>query len=150
MHDSTLKPINLSHSRIVPRRGSSVMDNTELLESFDFACKVKNLTPASHKCYAERLTYLVRFADSIGKKLDAITHHDIQTYIMSIIDGVSAETVNGRIRVYRTFYGHLFEEGLVAENPMTRIKMLRAPKKVKPVLSLEIVRLCSDNTFYLL
>lgn len=65
--------------------------NIELLDSFDFACKVKNLTPASHKCYAERLTYLARFADSIDKGLDAITHHDIQTYIMSIIDRVSAE-----------------------------------------------------------
>lgn len=77
MHDPTPKPKNLSHSQILPRRGSSVMDNTELLESFDFACKVKNLTPASHKCYAERLTYLVRFADSIDKGLDALTQKDI-------------------------------------------------------------------------
>jgi hypothetical protein len=33
---------------------------SELLESFSFACRVKNLTPSTLKCYAERLAYLLK------------------------------------------------------------------------------------------
>ncbi|SYZ71978.1 putative Tyrosine recombinase XerC [Candidatus Zixiibacteriota bacterium] len=110
---------------------------SELLESFSFACRVKNLTPSTLKCYAERLAYLIRFANQSGKELDELAPKDIQSYLMDILDKVSPATVNGRIRVYKVFYQHLKNEGLVDRNPLEDIKLVKAELKIKPVLSPE-------------
>jgi integrase/recombinase XerD len=107
----------------------------ELIESFIFACKVKNLTQTTLNCYAERLEYLVKYAKSIGKDLDRITRKDIQSYLMSIMDSVSPDTVNGRIRVFKLFYKNLKDEGLLEENPMEHIRLVKTEHKLKPVLS---------------
>jgi len=108
-----------------------------LLESFYFSCRVKNLTESSVKCYAERIWYLMKYAALIGKALEDITTKDLQDYVMSLMNRVSPATVNGRIIVYKVFYKHLFEEGLIGENPTTRLKKVKAPIKVKPVLTPE-------------
>jgi integrase/recombinase XerD len=118
--------------------------DSELLESFSFACRIKNLTTATLKCYSERLAYLVRYASSVGKKPDELTPKDIQSYIMSIIDTVSAATVNGRIRVFKVFYKHLSTEGFIEKDPMGHISLIKAEQKIKPVLSPdEIVQVLS-------
>lgn len=109
----------------------------ELLESFAFACRVKNLTPSTLKCYAERLAYLVEYAKMRGKPLDQLSTRDIQSYILEIVDKVSAATVNGRIRVFKVFYKHLKDEGLVKVDPMHGIELVRMEQKVKPVLTSE-------------
>jgi integrase/recombinase XerD len=111
--------------------------DSELLESFSFACRVKNLTQTTLKCYAERLAYLLEYASKIGTPLEKLSQRDIQTYLMSIMDKVSAATVNGRIRVFKVFYKHLINEGLIKTNPMQNIKLVRAERKIKPVLTPE-------------
>jgi integrase/recombinase XerD len=118
---------------------------TELIESFIFGCKVKNLTQTTLNCYAERLAYLVRYATSIGRDLDKLTRKDIQSYLMSIMDSVSADTVNGRIRVFILFYKNLKGEGLIVDNPMENIWLVKAEQKIKPVLSAdELTRVLSQ------
>lgn len=109
----------------------------ELLESFAFACRLKNLSPSTMKCYAERLAYLVRYAASVDKELEDLNNRDLQFYIMQTIDSVSAATVNGRIRVFKVFYKHLSEEGLIDADPMRKIRLIRTEQRVKPVLSVE-------------
>ncbi len=109
----------------------------ELLESFYFACRTKNLTTSTLNGYAERLSYLVRYGQAINKDIDAITYKDLQHYILSIVDKVSSATVNGRIRVYRLFFNHLKEEGLIDDNPASKLKLIKQEKKIKPVLSSE-------------
>ena len=111
--------------------------DSELLESFSFACRVKNLTNTTLKCYAERLAYLLEYASKISKPLDQLSQRDIQAYLMGIMDKVSAATVNGRIRVFKVFYRHLLNEGLIKVNPMQNIKLVRAERKIKPVLNPE-------------
>jgi integrase/recombinase XerD len=111
--------------------------NTNLLESFFFGCRIKNLTASTLKCYAERLEYLVRYAASIQKQLDELTQKDIQAYVMSIIDAVSPATVNGRIRVFKVFYAHLKREAFIEANPMDHISLVRTENKIKPVLSVQ-------------
>lgn len=107
----------------------------DLLESFFFACRIRNLTQTTMRGYGERLYYLLRYADSIGKELDTLDFHDLQRYVMSIVEKVSAATVNGRIVVYKVFYKHLIEEGLIDKNPAENLKKVRAPKRIKPVVS---------------
>lgn len=121
----------------LPALADSLNMDSELLESFYFSCRVKNLTDATMKCYAERLAYLMKYAASIGKGLEGLTTKDLQKYIMSIMEGVSPATVNGRIVVYKVFSKHLFEEGLIDENPTARLKKVKAPITIKPVLTPE-------------
>ncbi|MBK7092370.1 MAG: phage integrase N-terminal SAM-like domain-containing protein [bacterium] len=78
--------------------------NGSFSESFTFSCRAKNLTQSTLKCYAERLEYLVRYAASISKELHELTQKDIQSYLMKILDTVSAATVNRRIRVFKVFF----------------------------------------------
>lgn len=118
-------------------RADHLSMGSELLESFAFACRVRNLTPSTLKCYAERLAYLVKYAEKVGKRIDALTQRDIQTYLMSIMDSTSAATVNGRIRVFKVFFKHLKDEGLVKVDPMSSVRLVRVEQKVKPVLSVE-------------
>ncbi len=109
----------------------------ELIESFYLACQVKNLTKTTLRCYAERLSYLVNDATLDGKGVGDLTYQDVRRYIMSAINEVSAATVNGRIAVYEVFYNHLCEEGLLDEHPTSKLKKIRAPRTIKPVLKPE-------------
>lgn len=113
----------------LPALAESLNMDSELLESFYFSCRVKNLTNATMRCYAERISYLMKYAASIKKGLEEVTARDLQNYVMSIIGEVSAATVNGRIVVYKVFYKHLFEEGLLDENPTVKLKKIKAPPK---------------------
>ncbi len=111
------------------------MDNTELLESFFFACKLKNCTPKTLSVYGERLSYLVKWAAPQGKELDQITKHDLQSYLTSLIDKVAVITINGRIIVYKVFYHHLKDEGYIETNPMENISKMKEPITIKEVVT---------------
>jgi site-specific recombinase XerD len=108
---------------------------TTALESFYFRCRLIGCTRKTQDVYAERLGYLLRYADSIGKKLEELTKHDLQRYINGLIDTVSPVTTNGRIQVYRVFYNHLLKEGFVKADPMIGIEKVKQPHTVKRVVT---------------
>jgi site-specific recombinase XerD len=106
-----------------------------LVESFLFACKLKNLTAKSMQGYGERIAYLMRWAATQGKDLDQLVKHDLQKYVTSLIDRVSVATINGRIAVYKVFFRHLKDEGFIEVNPMAEIRKMKQPKLIKEVLT---------------
>lgn len=111
--------------------------NRELVESFLFACKLKNLTAKSMQGYGERIAYLMRWATTEGKDLDQLTKHDLQKYITHLINNVSVATINGRIAVFKVFFRHLKAEGFIEVDPMSGISKLKQPKLIKDVLTPE-------------
>ena len=119
----------------LPALAEELSMNGELVESFLFACRLKNLTPKSMQGYGERIAYLMRWAVKQGKDLDALTKHDLQKYITSLIDNVAVATINGRIAVYKVFFRHLKEEGFLEVDPIAEIRKLKQPKLIKEVLS---------------
>ncbi|PKK83170.1 MAG: hypothetical protein CVT49_10200 [candidate division Zixibacteria bacterium HGW-Zixibacteria-1] len=111
------------------------------VDAFVFGCKIRNLAPRTLNVYAERLGYLIRYLEAKGIDIESITKQGIQDYLLSLIGNVSDETVNGRIRVYRRFFNYLEEEGLWDKpNPTHKIKMIKAEKRVKQVLSPEQIQ----------
>jgi len=111
------------------------------VDAFVFGCKIRNLAPRTLSVYAERLGYLARHLEGKGIDIEDVTKQDIQNYLLYIISKVSDETVNGRIRVYRRFFNYLEEEGIWEKpNPTFKIKLIRAEKKIKPVLSAEQIQ----------
>ncbi len=110
---------------------------TTTIESFYFRCRLIGCTAKTQAVYAERLSYLLRYAESIDRKLEELTKHDLQRYINTLIDTVSPVTINGRIQVYRVFYGHLLKEGFVETDPMVGIDKVKQPHTLKRVITPE-------------
>lgn len=117
-------------------------DNTFLLEQFYYHCRIKNLRPKTLDCYAERLTYFMYwvkkqrncFCKGVLGKVDTL---GIQRYIMELLDShkVSAETINGRIRVLKLFYNFLCENDLIGKSPLEKIKLLKVEHTIKKIVS---------------
>ena len=119
----------------LPALAEELSMNGELVESFLFACKLKNLTAKSMQGYGERIAYLMKWANSQGKDLDALTKHDLQKYITELIDKVAVATINGRIAVFKVFFRHLKDELFIEVDPMSAIKKLKQPRLIKDVLT---------------
>lgn len=110
---------------------------TTALESFYFRCRLLGCTVKTQSVYAERLGYLLRYAESIEQKLEELTKHDLQRYINTLIDKVSPITTNGRIQAFRVFYGHLLKEGFIEANPTVGIEKVKQPYTTKRVITPE-------------
>lgn len=111
-----------------------------LLEQFYFNCKVKNLSEKTMSVYGERLGHFHGFLKSNRILFDQVSKETIQQYILSMKGRVSDHTVNGRLRVLKTFFKFLSSEGLSNNgNPLDRIQYIRVERKLKPVLSAEQV-----------
>ena len=122
----------------VAKQGThNLKDNAFLLEQFYYHCRIKNLRPKTLDCYAERLTYFMYWLNKREKALVEVDIFLIQAYIMELLEShkVSAETINGRIRVYKLFYRFLYENDLIESNPLDKIKLLKVDRKIKKVVS---------------
>ncbi|MFZ1683375.1 MAG: tyrosine-type recombinase/integrase [Candidatus Zixiibacteriota bacterium] len=119
----------------LPQLARSLKLNPEPLESFLFACQLKNCTTATLKCYGERLAYIMRWASEQQKDLHTLTKLDLQRYVTGLIGKVSVATINGRIAAFRTFFRVLLSESFITIDPMADIRKLKQPKMVKEVLT---------------
>lgn len=113
----------------------------QYLESFEFDCRVRNLTPKTISVYHERLGYLSRYLCEQSIAIDDTTKKPIKDYILGLQGRVSDETINGRIRAFRRFFNFLVEEELWnGSNPMTGIKPIKAVKRIKPVVDADVIQ----------
>lgn len=111
------------------------MLDADVIQSFYLECRIKNLRPATLKCYADRLSFLTILAAKRHKPIVELDQTEIKSYILHIIDSVSPETVNGRIRVFRVFYNYLHSQKIIPTNPMDGIGLLKTDQKCKPTLT---------------
>lgn len=111
--------------------------NRQLVESFYFDCESRNLRPRTLSCYAQRLRYLMDYGKYHNKSLAQLDKTDIKRYIVGLISGggISGETINGRIRVFKVFYRHCHEDCLIPGNPMADISLIKVEHKIKQVLT---------------
>ncbi len=111
-----------------------------LLEAFRIEIDAENLTSATQETYFWHLRDFVRFATGNGLEAGDVTRHTIQEYILSQKGRASAHSTNSRLRVIRVFFNFLVREGYWdKESPMSRIKMIRASKPIKKVVTQEQV-----------
>jgi len=124
------------------------------LEAFYYQAKVRNLSEKTMQAYGERLGNFYKFLRGKNLTFEAVDKCGIQDYILSMKDRVSDETVNGRIRVLKTFFKFLVDDGLWdgKSNPMDKISLIKTEKRLKPILSPDdITKLLSSidrNSYY--
>lgn len=134
------------------KRIEAEFEDTEFgpyLQSFRVECQLRNLSDKTVEVYFEHLAVLFRYAQQRRIKLGEITRLIIQQYIMFTRDKVAVATTNGRLRAFRRFWNFLAEEKLwEGVSPMKGIKMLKAPKLIKPVVEPSVLQavLRSANT----
>lgn len=116
--------------------------NGELLQDFWFGhVELKGLTANTRRGYKERLGYLMRYAESLGKSVDELTRQELQRYFVDLMQRVSRSTVNGQITYFKVFYQYLTREGLLTgENPMANISRIAEDHKIKKPLTEEQTR----------
>ena len=124
----------------------------ESLQQFYYNCRVKNLSEKTLSIYGERLSNFYNFLKAKKMIFDNTDKSVIQDYILSMKDKVSDHTVNGRIRVLKTFFGFLTSDGLWHNgNPMEKISFIKTERKIKPVLTPEqveqILKSINKNTY---
>lgn len=115
----------------------------EALSLFMQRAEELSLTENTKRHYSSRLAPFLRFLRERGKEVDTATRDDIQAFLgrTESLDGrhrhVGDESRNTDLRLLRTFYGYLKEEGYIEVNPVARVKYRRVAKKDKAMPTLQ-------------
>lgn len=120
------------------------------LGRFLLRCQVEGLSKATLAFYDSILSSYHRF---VGDGfLEEQTSNGISHYLMSLRDrGLSPVTVGDHYRALRVFYGFLVSDGLMLENPVSKIPKPRQPKRFPHCLEEHQVKalldVCETATF---
>jgi integrase/recombinase XerC len=83
------------------------------------------------------------------KELSAATHPMIRSWIVSLVEqDLDSSSINRKIACLRSFYKFLLKQELVTNNPTTKIKILKTPKRLPQfVLENDMVSMLDKNEF---
>ena len=88
------------------------LSDNSLIQLFVYDLQLRNLTPKTISCYKERMAYLLTYLHDRQLTLMDVARTTIHDYILTSRDVVSAETINGRLRVFKVFWNFLIAEGI--------------------------------------
>ncbi|MDE7440919.1 MAG: tyrosine-type recombinase/integrase [Muribaculaceae bacterium] len=124
---SALQPYDL----VPAERSVVIYDNTDkgLVGRFFVAKTALGLSEKSLKKYKGSISC---FLQSVGKHIKDITTEDVRLYLMGMKHkGRSAVTQNNVRLDLSSFFSFLYDEGLIEQNPLKRIKKIRTESKIK-------------------
>ena len=104
--------------------------NNYLLKQFIIAKTVKGCSKRTLEHYTKTLNTVLF---QIGKNADEISTGDLRLYMAKRLyqDKVSKTTTKNEMRVVSSFFSYLHAEGIITENPITRIEAIKLDKKKK-------------------
>src|SRR5690606_17867160 len=86
------------------------------------------------------------------KEFDIYTasHHQVRAYLAHLMDkDLQPISINRCISYLKTFYKFLIREGILHENPMLLIKVLRTPKNLPAFIRADsIIKLLETESFF--
>ena len=114
--------------------------NEELISYFIDGKKVEGLSQRTLHAYEQTIRTLLKY---VPKGIQEITTEDIKYFMNTKNDeGVSVRTINNNIRNLKSFFKYLTINGLIYNNPMSKIHKIKEPVIVKkPFTNEEIVNL---------
>ncbi|WP_058985671.1 site-specific tyrosine recombinase/integron integrase [Hugonella massiliensis] len=118
--------------------------NEAILEAFFAAKKLEGCSERSIGYYS---SVLRKFVSKVGKSLRDVSTEDVRSYLIGYGDGsrVSKVTVDNVRRVISSLYSWLEAEDYILKSPVRRIKKIRSPKLLKPVISDEELEKMRDG-----
>lgn len=118
--------------------------NGAMLEAF---LSAKRLEGCSERTIGYYTSVLRAFLDSADKGLREVTTEDVRGYLIAYGDrsGVCKVTVDNVRRVISSLFSWLEAEDYILKSPVRRIKKIRSPKSIKPVISDEEMVVMRDG-----
>jgi len=110
----------------------------------------KNYSVHSITAYKQNISEYLTFLDKQEFDVQTATHHQVRAYLASLMERkLQARSINRCISSLKTFYKFLLREGILHDNPMLLVKMLKTPKNLPEIIQAEsIIQLLeSDNVF---
>lgn len=133
------------------------MLNSICIENFNrYLAEVKKASQNTLSSYLRDIRQLADYLDThTGDSLDHATDDDLSTYISWLRgNGKSVATVSRAIASLKCFYGWLFSEGSIKENPATKLTPDKTTPKLPQILTSKEVELlleqpsCTDAKGY--
>lgn len=126
---------------------SETDNDMRLLQLFRASKMVSGRSPETLKQYIEELRYC---RNSIGKSFRDITTMDLRWYFGMLQEQRKNQmsTIQNKIRYLNSFYSFLTSEGLIANNPVSRIETPKINQTIKKPFStedMEAIRKSCEN-----
>lgn len=103
------------------------------LKNFAIVKSLEGLSDNTIKRYLRENKKLINF---LHKPLEEISTNDIRVYIATCRkSNVSNRTLDGMRRCYSSFFGWLYKEGIIAQNPCMGLKQIKYKKEIKKPFS---------------
>ena len=125
----------------------SELDLKKLLAHFGQSNKAEGKSPKTTSWYEEMNCDYISYLEKTGRKT-VLTNLDIEIVREFIVHeqgrGLSAYTVQGKVRALKAFSSWLFNEGYTSENILLTLKLPKAPiNLIEPLTDQEIEKLVS-------
>ena len=121
------------------------LSDRSVLESFYFYIRVNGRTKETQYTYRVHLTELVKFCQSIGKPIVALTREDGMSWVSNAMERLKPGSVNSYLRSFKAFYNYLADEEYIKESPLRRLKLLLVERVLRPTLRPEEVQRLLDS-----
>lgn len=121
-----------------------IASNDKMLEAFFSAKRLEGCSERSISYYS---SVLRRFVTKTGKSLRDVSTEDVRGYLIEYGErtGVSRVTVDNVRRVISSLFSWLEAEDYILKSPVRRIKKIKAPQVIKPVISDEEMERMRDG-----
>lgn len=112
----------------------SAADNSTMLEAFYAA---KRLEGCSERTVGYYKSVLAKFTEATEQSFRDVSTEDVRSYLIAYgsRDGVSKVTVDNVRRVVSSLFSWLEAEDYILKSPVRRIKKIKAPQGIKPVIT---------------
>lgn len=132
---------------------------SEALSAYRLCAKAEGKSPKTIRWIMSSMHYFSQFLGE-DKEMENISANDLRRFIIALqgrpkfkdhpynkpqSEKLSAQSIETYARAIRAFFGYLYREELIPENPIQKVKMPKVPKKVVPTFSeKEIIKLLAQ------
>lgn len=116
---------------------------SDIEEKLQMYLAVKKLDGLSKRTLYNYHNNLIIFAGYIKKPVTSITTTDLRIYLANRCKNLKPTSTNEQISVLKSFFAWLHNEEYIPKNPMSKIKPMKEPKRVRHALNeeeMEILR----------
>ena len=93
-------------------------------------------SPHTIDAYRRDLSHFERFLSESGEKTEVIDFRLIRRWVVALVaQGDTPRTVNRKIAVLRSFFKYLMKKGLITNDPMEKVELLKVDKKLPVFVS---------------
>ena len=117
-------------------------------DKINYYLQSKMIEGLSQKTIQNYKSILDTYDKVIGKPIDKVTIFDVKNYIITLSKDHKNTSINTIISTIKSLYTFLHNEGIIQNNPISGIKLMKTPKQLRSSLTIEEVekmRIACDN-----